>query len=94
MNLLVIDYIIMSIRICPWAFGHDLCLGNARRPPLEPSQSDGFVRVSPIVVPDGDKFMCTQSNRESDFARAGLRESDLGISMRRVKSMSHDIVVF
>ena len=84
----------MTLRICPWVFGHDLCPPNARQPPLESSDRDGFVWASPLVVPAADWQTCTWSMSSWRFARTGLRESDLGISMRCVNSMSDDIVVF
>ena len=46
--------IVMAIRICPWAFGHELCLVNTWRPRPESSKIDGFVGVSTLVVPAAD----------------------------------------
>ena len=36
--------IVVIIRICPWPFGHELCLANAWRPPLESSEKGWFRR--------------------------------------------------
>ena len=63
-----------------------------RQPPLESSNNDGFVGVSPLVVPAADWEICTRSNHESDFAQAGSSEIDLGIS-KVLNSLSDDIVV-
>ena len=49
-------------------FGRELCPPDARQAPLKSSQSDGFV------------LMCTRSMLSWRFARAGYRDSDMGIS--------------